>query len=102
MPAPLTGAELAAALATLPGWWDEDGSLVASYRSDRAGVPALYAAVAGAEDAANHHARVTILYDTVTFQLTTHDAGDLITARDTAAAAAIASLAAEHGAVPIA
>ncbi|MFJ3903642.1 4a-hydroxytetrahydrobiopterin dehydratase [Streptomyces sp. NPDC090025] len=100
VPEPLTGAELAAALGRLPHWRAVDGHLVASFTVLRADVPVLYAAVAAAEDMTDHHARVTILYDTVTFALTTHDAGDRITVRDTAAAAVLGCLAAQCGAAP--
>ncbi len=99
-PEPLTAAELAAALDRLPGWRIADGHLVASFTACRADVPVLYAAVAAAEDMTDHHARVTILYDTVTLALTTHEAGDRITVRDTEAAAVLGRLAAECGAVP--
>ncbi|MGW4030607.1 4a-hydroxytetrahydrobiopterin dehydratase [Streptomyces sp. NPDC004838] len=95
---PLTGAELDQALAGLAGWAVEDGSLTASFKAARARLPGLYAAVAAAEDAANHHADIRIFYRTVSFALNTHDAGGAITARDTALAARITGLAAEHGA----
>ncbi|WP_439674504.1 4a-hydroxytetrahydrobiopterin dehydratase [Embleya sp. MST-111070] len=99
-PQPLTDAELTKALADLPGWQVTDGELTATYACARADVPAFYATVAAAEDQANHHARITILYGTLTFALTTHDAGDRITAADTDFAARIAAFAAAHGATP--
>ncbi|MEO3972586.1 4a-hydroxytetrahydrobiopterin dehydratase [Streptomyces sp. CAU 1734] len=97
---PLTDAELDRALTGLPGWSVRDGKLTATFTADRSAVPALYAAIARAEDEANHHAEVTILYGTVGFALSTHDAGDAITALDTAMAARLSALAAEHGARP--
>lgn len=101
MPAsPLTEAEITNALAELPGWSVREGSLTAAYKLDRSLLPALYVAVAAAEDDANHHAEVTILYGTVSFALNTHDAGGAITAKDTAMAARIHSLAADHQATP--
>ncbi|MEU5159116.1 4a-hydroxytetrahydrobiopterin dehydratase [Streptomyces sp. NPDC020875] len=99
---PLTDAELDRALGELPGWRVEDGKLTAAFKVDRGAVPGLYATVAAAEDEANHHAVVTILYGTVTFGLNTHDAGDAITALDTAMAARLTAIATEHGATPAA
>lgn len=93
---PLTDTEITNALAELPGWAVQDGSLTATYKVDRALLPALYVAVAAAEDDANHHAKVTILYGTISFALNTHDAGDVITAKDTRMAARIHGIAADH------
>ncbi|MFJ3493345.1 4a-hydroxytetrahydrobiopterin dehydratase [Streptomyces sp. NPDC086091] len=95
---PLTTAELNEALADLPGWSVQDGKLTSTFKAERSAVPAFYAAVAAAEDAADHHAEITVLYGTIGFALDTHDAGGAITVRDTALAARISALAAEHGA----
>ncbi|WP_406288100.1 4a-hydroxytetrahydrobiopterin dehydratase [Embleya sp. NBC_00896] len=95
---PLTDAELTKALADLPGWQVADGDLAATYKSPRPNVVAFYTAVAAAEDAADHHARITILYGTLSFALNTHDAGGAITAKDVDMAERITALAAEHGA----
>jgi 4a-hydroxytetrahydrobiopterin dehydratase len=94
---PLTDDELAAALRELPGWTVKDGELTATYKGARAAVPPFYAVVAAAEDEADHHARITILYGTITFAVNTHDAGGAITAKDTALAARISAMAAERG-----
>ncbi|MER5969069.1 4a-hydroxytetrahydrobiopterin dehydratase [Streptomyces sp. NPDC002055] len=94
---PLTDRHITSALAELPGWTVEGGALTASYKGKREQLPSFYAAVATAEDSANHHARITILYNTLTFALTTHDAGDRITERDVAMARTISGLAEEHG-----
>jgi len=99
-PSPLTAEQLAAALGDLPGWRVTDGELTATYRIGRPGTVAFYTAVAAAEDAADHHARVTILYGTLTFAVNTHSAGGALTPKDTALAARIAALADEHHAEP--
>jgi len=96
---PLTASELSAALADLPDWRVVDGALTATYKTARENVPSLYAAVAAVEDAADHHARITILYGTITFALTTHDADDAITAKDVDTAARIDALAGRHEAI---
>ncbi|MFF2850199.1 4a-hydroxytetrahydrobiopterin dehydratase [Streptomyces sp. NPDC058001] len=95
---PLTDAQLAEALAGLPGWTVKDGELTATYRAERGRIPAFYADVATAEDKADHHARITILYGTITFALNTHDAGGALTAKDTKMATRVTQLATEHGA----
>ncbi|MFJ6723398.1 4a-hydroxytetrahydrobiopterin dehydratase [Streptomyces sp. NPDC091281] len=97
---PLTPTELDEALTGLPGWSVRGGKLAATFKADRAAVPGFYAAVAAAEDAADHHAEITVLYGTIGFRLDTHDAGGAITARDTALAARVSALATEHGARP--
>ncbi|GAB3656681.1 4a-hydroxytetrahydrobiopterin dehydratase [Streptomyces sparsus] len=101
-PTPLTERDLEAALADRPEWTVRDGHLTASFTVDRAALPGLYTAVAAAEDDADHHARITVLYGTVDFALNTHSAGGAITEKDTALAARISDLAAEHGARPAA
>lgn len=97
---PLTDVEIDNALADLPGWSVQDGKLSARFKADRSVLPQLYVAVAAAEDAANHHAEITILYGTIGFALSTHDAGDVITAKDTAMAEKISALATDHRAKP--
>ena len=87
---PLTEAELATALANLPGW-SRDGELLR--RTFKVGgfsqAAELVRTVAHAADAANHHPDVHITgYRNVTFELTTHAAG-AITRRDTELAAEI-------------
>ncbi|MGW7636775.1 4a-hydroxytetrahydrobiopterin dehydratase [Streptomyces decoyicus] len=94
---PLTDQRIASALTELPGWTVKGGALTASYKGERDQLPSFYAAVAPAEDAANHHAHITILYNTVTFALTTHEAGDRITERDLSTARTISDLARDHG-----
>ncbi|WP_228474395.1 4a-hydroxytetrahydrobiopterin dehydratase, partial [Streptomyces calidiresistens] len=97
---PLTDAEISQALASLPGWRAEGSALRAEYAIGRNALPGFYSSVAAAEDAANHHARIGILYGTVGFELNTHDVGGAITHRDTDLAARIHELAEEHGATP--
>lgn len=80
---PLTPGELAAALAGLPGWSHRDGALHRAWR-----FASFRAAIAFMRDAADdierldHHPEWTNAYDRVSVRLTTHDAGDLVTARD--------------------
>ncbi|MCD0450070.1 4a-hydroxytetrahydrobiopterin dehydratase [Actinocorallia sp. API 0066] len=59
---------------------------------------AIVSAIAQAAEEANHHPDIDIRWRNVTFALTTHDAGDALTARDFDLAERIDAIAAEHGA----
>lgn len=96
MPRPpaLTPDEVAAALATLPGW---SGDTTAIRRSvECTSFPAAITvvdAVALAAEAADHHPDIDIRWRTLHFSLSTHDVGgvtelDLTLAREIDAAAA--------------
>jgi 4a-hydroxytetrahydrobiopterin dehydratase len=81
--APLTPGELATALASLPGWSHRDGALHKTFRfaSFLAALAFMQRAAPGI-DALDHHPEWTNVYDRVRVRLTTHDAGNLVTARD--------------------
>jgi 4a-hydroxytetrahydrobiopterin dehydratase len=91
---PLTDAELAETLASLPGW-EREGAVIrrtVELAGFRAAI-SLVNAVAEAAEAANHHPDILIhRYRRVTFTLTTHAAG-AITMRDIELAARIDDLA---------
>ena len=73
---PLTDAELAAALVSVPDW-TRDGSVIRRTVevSDFSSAVALVNAVADAAEAANHHPDISITrYKRVTFELSTHTA----------------------------
>ena len=91
---PLTDAELADALASLPDWKREAASLVRTVDcSDFRAAVALVNAVADAAEAANHHPDILIHgYRHVTFTLSTH-AAKALTRRDVELATAIDRLA---------
>jgi len=80
---PLTDAELAAALATLPEWTRDGAVLRRSVKvTDFRAAVALVNAVADAAETANHHPDISITgYRNVSFELSTHAAG-AITRRD--------------------
>lgn len=69
------------------------GALHASYATgDFAGAVRLLDRVAEAADAMNHHPDVTVGYGSITFELSSHDAGG-VTSRDVALARRIQELA---------
>lgn len=80
---PLTDAELADALVTLPEWSHEGDSIRRAVRvADFRAAVALVGAVADAAEAADHHPDIAITrYRNVAFTLSTHAAG-AITRRD--------------------
>ncbi len=78
----LSEQELADGLGALTAWQREDQTLVATFAMATFPVAIeLVARVAVSAEEANHHPDIDIRWRTVTFRLTTHDAGGL-TARD--------------------
>ncbi len=93
----LTPEALAAALADLPGWTAADGWLERRYATDGWRTTMLLVnAIGYLAEAADHHPDLTVRWGEVTVRLQTHTVRD-ITAKDTALAARIASLAAWRG-----
>ena len=90
----LTEPEIAASLASVPGWRREGDELVRIFRCEtfRAAI-ALVGRVADAAEAADHHPDIEISWRRVTFRLTTK-ASHGLTAKDVAMAATIDRLAA--------
>jgi 4a-hydroxytetrahydrobiopterin dehydratase len=89
----LTGAELDAALATLPGWTVEGGKLRRSYRfPDFPHAIGFMATAAPFIEKRNHHPEWANVYSTVTVHLVTHDSGG-ITRKDVELAALLESIA---------
>lgn len=87
MPEPLTAAALAAALAELPNWRVADDALVRQCRfADFATAMRFVHEAATDCERLDHHPTWSNTYDRVDIRLTTHDAGDRITALDVALA----------------
>lgn len=93
MPTPLTPAQLAEALSTLPEWQCVDNALVRTILlRDFQAATAFLVSAAFVAESLNHHAEIYNVYNKVTFRLTTHDAGDVVTELDVQFARAISSL----------
>ncbi len=89
LPPCLTEAEIALALAALPGWNRDGEHLMRAYKfKDFVHAFAFMTRVALLAERADHHPEWSNAYNRVDIRLTTHDVGGL-TARDTALAAAI-------------
>ena len=84
---PLTPAEIAEALRTLPGWTFANDALVTEFKfgSFREAISFMVRAAFEAE-ALNHHPDWTNAYNLVAIRLTTHHAGGRVTRKDVALA----------------
>jgi 4a-hydroxytetrahydrobiopterin dehydratase len=92
-PQKLSGAEIDAALKKLEGWSMAGGKLHREYRfTDFVHAFGFMAAAAVGIEAMGHHPEWFNVYNRVTIDLTTHDAGG-ITAKDTELAARLEALA---------
>jgi 4a-hydroxytetrahydrobiopterin dehydratase len=87
----LTEEQIAAALAELPGWQQDDNRLrrIREF-DDFAGAMRHVHRIADLAEARNHHPEILVQYRTVTLTLWSHDVGG-ITERDLAFARAVES-----------
>ncbi len=98
-PEPLTDAEVESRLAGLPGWERRGDEITRTFRTGRYhGGVALIVHVADIERLIGHHADIDLRWDTVRFGITTHDAGNRLTAADFDLAVRITDIAARHDA----
>ncbi|MCK6489069.1 MAG: 4a-hydroxytetrahydrobiopterin dehydratase [Planctomycetes bacterium] len=97
MPTPLDPTQLAAALLRLPGWRHEYHALTRTWRfATFLDAMAFMADAAPEIDRLGHHPDWRNSYDRVVVRLTTHDAGDRVTASDVALAKVLDWVAARH------
>jgi len=74
----------------MAGWDEKDGALHRDFRfATFAGALAFVNEVGALAEAANHHPDIDIRWNLVTLRLSTHSAGNVVTDRDHALAAAI-------------
>ncbi|MBD2830334.1 4a-hydroxytetrahydrobiopterin dehydratase [Streptomyces californicus] len=100
MPAePLSPAEIARRLESLPGWALEGDRITRTFRlPSHVAAAALTVHIAAIQDELNHHSDLTLGYNTVALSVHTHDAGGAVTEKDLALAARVAAAAPAHGA----
>lgn len=87
MTEPMNDTDVSAALAELPGWAHQGHALEKTFRFG--GFPeaiSFITRLAFAAEAMNHHPELRNVYSTVDVKLTTHDAGNRVTALDVALA----------------
>ncbi|MGW1594530.1 4a-hydroxytetrahydrobiopterin dehydratase [Streptomyces sp. NPDC002343] len=96
---PLSQQEIEGRLAALRGWSVLDGRLGRSYRlASHFAATALVVHIAGIQDELDHHADLTLGYDTVSLRVHTHSAGGALTAKDFELARRVEDIAPGHGA----
>jgi 4a-hydroxytetrahydrobiopterin dehydratase len=87
---PLTEEEVRAALDGLPGWAHEGDALAKAFTfGDFRQAVAFIVRVAFEAEQRDHHPNLTNVYNRVELALTTHDAGNRVTAKDVDLAQAI-------------
>lgn len=87
---PLERGEIDEALKALPGWNFEGEALTKTFMlTDFREAMSFMVRVAFEAEAMSHHPEITNVYNRVAIKLTTHDAGDRVTAFDVALAGAI-------------
>ncbi|WP_319054451.1 4a-hydroxytetrahydrobiopterin dehydratase [Streptomyces europaeiscabiei] len=100
-PVPLTEDEIAAALATVPGWRREGDEITRTYGIRYHGGVAMIVHVADVERLISHHADIDLRWGKVRFGITTHDADHKLTEADFDLARRIDAIAQAHLAEPI-
>ncbi|MEU6313971.1 4a-hydroxytetrahydrobiopterin dehydratase [Streptomyces sp. NPDC047014] len=96
---PLSQKEIEDRLRELPGWAFENDRIFRTYRlGSHFAASALVAHIASIQQELNHHAELTLGYDTVRLAVNSHDAGDVVTGSDFALAERVEALAPAHGA----
>jgi len=90
--APLTDSEIKEALADLPGWVHQDGTLSRTFTHSSFPEAIVFVnAVAHLAELANHHPDIDVRYSNITLSLVTHDEGG-ITHKDVAVAKQVESI----------
>ena len=93
--------QIHASLLELPEWRYGLGALRTALRCESSAAALdLFATIGGLAQESDHHPDVDWRYDTLFITLTSHDAGDRVTARDAALAREISKQAQAHGATP--
>jgi 4a-hydroxytetrahydrobiopterin dehydratase len=101
VPAPLTDAEIADALAGLPGWERQGDEIVRTYQIRYHAAVAAIVTIADRSRRVQHHADLDLRMDSLTARITTHDAGYVLTAADIDLAHRIDEIVAAHQAIPL-
>ncbi|WP_405088856.1 4a-hydroxytetrahydrobiopterin dehydratase [Microbispora sp. NBC_01389] len=100
-PEPLSEEEIAAHLGELPGWERQGEIIVRTYTHTYHECVHLAMYVAAKAREVGHHPDIHITWQRIRFVITTHDAGNRLTAKDFELARHIDTIAAGHGAEPV-
>ncbi|MEU6312037.1 4a-hydroxytetrahydrobiopterin dehydratase [Streptomyces sp. NPDC047014] len=100
-PRPLTHEEIAGHLAALPGWERIGDRITRTYAIRYHAAVAAIVTIADRSRRIQHHADLDLRIDHLRATLTTHDAGNRLTAADFDLAARIDAIVAAHQALPL-
>lgn len=98
---PLTDAEIGEQLAKLPGWERVGDAITRTFTQAYHETLHLAMYVGAKAREVRHHPDIHITWQKIRFEITTHDAGDKLTAADFMLAAHIDRIAEGHGATPV-
>jgi 4a-hydroxytetrahydrobiopterin dehydratase len=101
VPEPLTEHEIAERLAELDGWERNGSEITRTFKHTWHECIHLATYVAAKAREIQHHPDIDIRWQRIRFGITTHDAGDKLTAKDFELARHIDAIAAGHGAEPV-
>ncbi|GLX04431.1 4a-hydroxytetrahydrobiopterin dehydratase [Microbispora sp. NBRC 16548] len=101
-PQPLSEEEIAAHLSGLPGWERQGETIARTFKHSYHECVHLAMYVAAKAREVGHHPDIHITWQRIRFVITTHDAGNRLTANDFELARHVDSIAAGHGAAAIA
>ncbi|MFC4054641.1 4a-hydroxytetrahydrobiopterin dehydratase [Actinomadura syzygii] len=101
IPEPLTDGQIAEQLAALPGWERDGDAISRTFKHTYHETVHLAMYVAAKAREVGHHPDIHITWQRIRFDITTHDAGGRITAKDFELARHIDAIAAGHGAEPV-
>jgi 4a-hydroxytetrahydrobiopterin dehydratase len=100
VPQPLADEQIVAHLAEHPGWERHGQTITRTFKHSYHECVHLAMYVAAKAREIGHHPDIHITWQRIRFTITTHDAGDRLTATDFELAGHIDSIAAGHGAEP--
>ncbi|MGW7460335.1 4a-hydroxytetrahydrobiopterin dehydratase [Streptomyces sp. NPDC054797] len=98
---PLTHEEIAEGLAELPGWEQQGDAIVRTYPIGYHAAVAAIVTIADRSRRIRHHADLDLRSDSLRASITTHDAGNRLSAADFDLAHRIDEIVAAHQAIPL-
>jgi len=101
VPEPLSDIDIAERLTKLPGWERVGNAIAKTFAHTYHETLHLAMYVGAKAREVGHHPDIHITWQRIRFEITTHDAGDRITAADLDLAAHIDRIAEGHGATPV-
>jgi 4a-hydroxytetrahydrobiopterin dehydratase len=101
VPKPLTHEEIAESLAALPGWEQQGDAITRTYSIRYHAAVAAIVTIADRSRRIQHHADLDLRIDSLRASITTHDAGNRLTAADFDLAHRIDAIVAAHQALPL-